>query len=103
MGTWKLGGFRARVKSDMVADTDVCAGVILFAPDAVTVPPLNVADPPFGLAVGVSTIVMIAVEPEFRDAMLQLTVELLAPPLQVPALAVAETKLTGMMVYVSEI
>ncbi len=82
-------------KSDIFAETEAWFGVMLLGEFATTLPPLKVAAPPSALGVGVNTIVTVAVEPDWSDWILQETLVEVEPPLQVPEVALAETKVTG--------
>src|SRR5579863_7549641 len=85
-------------KSDIFAETDTWFGVMLLGAFATTFPPLNGAAPPLGLAVGVNTMVTVAVEPDCSDWILQDTLVEVEPPPQVPEVALAETKVRGIAV-----
>ena len=89
-----FAGLTLMLKSDIFAGTEVVASLIMFVPVATTVPPLKVASPP--VAVGATTMVIVAVEPDCRDGILQITLVVVEPPLQVPlGEALAETKVSG--------
>jgi len=84
------------LKSDMFAETEVWAYTMLPGPIACTVPPLNDACAPVLLAVGVNTIVTVAVEPAWSVGRLQLmTVLVVETPLQVPPMMLAVTGVRG--------
>ena len=84
----------------MVAGTEVCANTILPCPDTCTVPPLNVAWLPLLFGLGITTIVIVAVEPDCKDGMLQLTVLAVDTPPQVPEVVAADWKVSGTPVTV---
>ena len=52
------------LKSDIVADTEVCASTMFPGAIACTVPPLKVAWLPLLFPVGVTLIVTVAVDPD---------------------------------------
>ena len=75
------------MKSDICAETDVCASTILPGPMACTVPPLkDKAELALLLAVGVAVIVSVAVDPDCKEIGPQLMLGFEDPlPLHVPA------------------
>jgi hypothetical protein len=84
------------LKSDIVADTDVCAkGTMLPAAITCTVPPVKPWGIPVALPVGVTTIVTVAVDPAWREGKLQLTMTLVETPPHVPELTLAELNVRG--------
>ena len=86
-------------KSDMVAGTEVCARTMLPGPIACTVPPLKVCgELPLVFGVGVTTTVIVAVDPDCNEGTLQLTTALVDAPPQVPDVTLAETNVNGTMV-----
>jgi hypothetical protein len=68
---------------------------MLLGPVTCTLPPLNCAEFPLALAVGVRTIVIVAVEPACKVPTVQTTEVAEELPLHVPALVLAETNVTG--------
>jgi hypothetical protein len=88
------------LKSDIWAATEVCVGATLFAALARTAPPLKVAAFPLLLAVGVNTIVIVAVDPDCNCGIVQETLVEIEPPEHCPEVALAETKVRGTIVVV---
>lgn len=84
-----------RLKSDICAGTEVCARTMLPAPVTCTEPPLKEPAVPLLFGVGDTTMVIVAVEPDCSEGKLQLTIALVDPPPQVPALVLADTKVSG--------
>src|SRR5579863_9541191 len=94
-GTLTLFGLTARLKSDIWAETDVWAGVMLSGEETETVPPLKIAVPPVLFGVGVSTIVTVAVEPDCNEGIVHEALIPVVPAQILPAVTLALSKVTG--------
>ena len=92
-------GLMAMLKSDICAETDVCATTMFPGANAVTVPPLKDAPLPLLLAVGVAVMVRVAVDPDCSEIGPQLILTFVVAPLpHVPELMLPLMFVSGMKV-----
>jgi len=90
-----LSGETVILKSDIVADTEVCAKTMLPGAIAEIVPPLNATEDEALTDVGVAVIVSVAVDPACNEIGPQLIPVPVLPAPQVPALMLPVMLVSG--------